>query len=118
MPLQLPLKTFAIDPASLRHRIELRRLQFDDDKPWDDAGAEITIATLWAAILSLSDREGAIADQLHPQENLQFLIRYRADLAGPLSLHHDGKIYDVTSITDPDQRHIWLILSTTRKVGS
>lgn len=122
MSLQKALPTFVIDPASLRHRIELKRQLFDADKPWKEASTTQRIATLWAAILSRSGSEEERADQLHPAEQLQFVIRHRSDLANPTSsgiiLHHAGKVYELTAASDPDQRGHWLLLDAKRKVGS
>lgn len=107
-----------MDPAALRHRIELRRALFDDAKPWDDASGEEIIATPWAAILSQSLSEETEAEQHRAAEHLQFVIRHRTDLSGAITIHHKGKVYDLISVADPDLRGRWSLLEAKKKVGS
>ena len=113
----MSIKTFEIDPSSMRHRITLLRRNATEAALWPNNAANEAVATIWAAIMDASAREGVIAEQLHNSESLRFVIRHRRDIDDVTALEHDGAFYDLHSIHDPDQRKSWLILTSRKAVG-
>jgi len=63
------------------------------------------VAALWAAKEPLSGREFFDAQQVFSENVTRFRIRYREGVDTTMRIAHGGRLYNIKSILDPEERH-------------
>jgi len=102
--------------GSLRHRVEIQ--QYDGSKDALNQPVEnwTTVGTRWAEVKPLSGREFELAKQMHSETTHQIQMRY-AELDSSMRLVHEGRIYNLLSIINTDQRNIELVIMAKEASG-
>ena len=88
----------------LRNRAEfLRRKTMDIHcacgEQWE------TAFSCWCGVEQLTGREYREADAIYWEDETKFIIRYRKDVFPDMRIRLGGAVYEITSITDRDNRH-------------
>lgn len=89
----------------LRHRVTLQQLTQVPDggggytEDWTD------VATVWAAVEPLRGQERYEAQQVQATLSHRITIRYRAGVEPSMRVVHDGRVFNVLSVIDPQERH-------------
>lgn len=82
----------------------------------DSYGAEVSSwnnsATVWASVRTVSGSEQLQSGQIYAGETVQFEMRYRA-LNPSARISYDGKIYNIRSIQNVDDKDARLRVLTT-----
>lgn len=74
------------------------------DGTWTTAAANV--ATVWGAVVPLSGRELFEAQQVVPDTTHRVEIRYYPGLTASHQLLHDGRVLQIQSVIDVDERKI------------
>ena len=94
--------------GSMRHRIRLER---PVDMP-DGAGGSIRTwqlaAESWASVTPIVAGEDGLDEQVQDLGRMRILMRWRAGIDASMRLIHDGRTYEIDSVTDPDARKRFL----------
>lgn len=96
--------------GSLRHRVTLQQktVTEDDLKQQSEVWSDIT--TEWARIEPLSGMEYFAAKQINVDISVRITIRYRPGIISDLRAVFDGRIFEVLSVINPDERCESLVL--------
>ena len=98
-----------IDPGKMRHRISVQTYNGDLDEHGDirDDAAEnwTTDRTVWAAIDPISGREFYAAEQSQSQVTHKIRCRYFPGLKTAQRLVYSGRIFEIASVIDWEDRH-------------
>ena len=100
-------------PVSLRHRIAIEAESRTDDggggssNPW---AAPVLVARVWAAIEPLRGTERLRAQQLDDTVTHKILLRYRADIRAEHRVTFRGRVFNIRSIVNLEERNRWLEL--------
>ena len=65
----------------------------------------LTAFTCWCKVEPLSGREFWQAAAVNRENEVRFTIRYRDDVLPALRILFEGKLFDITSVLDVDNRH-------------
>lgn len=72
----------------------------------------VDVATTWASFKRVSGVEEQKAEQRSNRQQVQFTIRYRADIDPTMSVVYDGERYEIEDVGDAgDGRRDGLVLS-------
>ena len=96
--------------GELRKRIEIQEAVAARDEYGGITPSWITVYRAWAKVEDLAGRELFQAQQLSSETNVRFTIRFRDGIDSKMRIRYRGALYDITSITDLEQRHWELIL--------
>lgn len=106
----------AIQSGKLRQRVTFEALT----KVRDSHGAEkpqwMPVCTVWAAINPLSGKSLFAAQQNHSEITGTIDLRYRADINAELRAVHEGKIYSIHAVINPELRNKELKLMVSEGV--
>lgn len=91
-------------PSSLRNRVVfLRRVVAVNhgisQERWENA------FSCWCGVEPLSGREFWEAAAVNRENEVRFTIRFRKDISPEMRMRLDGVVYNITSITDRNNRH-------------
>ena len=64
-----------------------------------------TAFSCWCGVEPLSGREFWEAAAINRENEVRFTIRYRRDVSPEMRMRLDGVVYNITSITDRNNRH-------------
>ena len=96
--------------GKLRHRVILQ--EYISSK--DSFGAEVEtwsdIATVWASIEPLSGREYFAAQQINAEVSAKITIRYRASVKPTMRVLFEGRIFEILSVINTEEKKRELIL--------
>lgn len=67
-----------------------------------------TNPTVYARVRNLAGREVVIKDQLTFVQQTEFMVIYREDVNEKNRISYNNKVYEITSVTEPDQRGMYL----------
>lgn len=76
--------------------------------------------TCWGKAEPLSSREYWEAVAVNRENETRFTIRYRSGVDASMRIQYAGQVFDITSVIDPDTRHVkleMLATSNTEKKG-
>ena len=96
--------------GKLRHRVTIQQLVNIDDggggsiETWQD------IVPVWAAIEPLRGNERYTAQQVQSTLSHKVTIRYREGVKPQMRLTYKGRVFEVESVIDVEERHQWLEL--------
>ncbi len=94
----------------LRHRVIIQQLVNTDDGAGGSIETWQDIATVWAAIEPLRDNERYTAQQVQSTLSHKVTIRYHEGVKPQMRLAYKGRIFDIVSAIDIEERHQWLEL--------
>lgn len=101
--------------GALRHRIII---QFRENTR-GDYGQEVEtwadLVTVWAAIWPIKGREYFSADQVQSEITHRIRIRHRRRITPENRISYKGRIFDIRSIINPDERGEYLDIMATEK---
>jgi SPP1 family predicted phage head-tail adaptor len=104
----------------LRHRVTIQQLTIGSpqQKPTGEPDAQwADVATVWADVRPLQGRALFLAQQVESRVDTEIEIRYRAGINAAMRVTHDGDVYDILAVIDPDKRHIRLVLNCATGVN-
>lgn len=103
--------------GKLRHRITIQEHVTGQDEfgqPRDDWR---DVTTVWAAVEPLRGREYFAAQQVQADVTARIRIRYRKGIRPEMRSLYDGRLYDILSVIDPEERHQELQLMCREVIG-
>jgi SPP1 family predicted phage head-tail adaptor len=96
--------------GKLRHRVRLQEYVISKDS----FGAEVEnwsdTATVWASIEPLSGREYFAAQQINAEVSTKITIRYRAGVKPTMRILFGGRIFEILSVINTEEKNRELIL--------
>lgn len=100
--------------GDLRHRVRLQSASSSGTGRFgqETVGAYATVAEVWASVTSeLAGRDLLAAQQIETRVSHKVRIRFRAGVSvADRVLLADGRVLEIVSIADEDERHVWLSL--------
>lgn len=63
------------------------------------------VATVWAAVEPLQGREFWAQQQVQSEVTTRVRIRYRAGITPDMRVVHQGRVLNIASVIDPQERH-------------
>ncbi|MDB4952079.1 MAG: head-tail adaptor [Gemmatimonadetes bacterium] len=94
-----------INPGDLRQRVTLQSKVRTPDGGGGGAEAWVDGKTVWAEVMPLDGRELVQAMQVHPSVSHRVTIRYRAGVSSAMRALYAGRVLDIRSVVDRDERH-------------
>lgn len=94
----------------MRHRVTLRKKEIAEDALMQQLEAWTDIATVWARIEPLSGREYFAARQENTEVTTRITIRYLPGITTDSRVVFGGRVFEVLSAIDPEERCESLIL--------
>ena len=97
-----------------------RRVRIDRATPTRDAHNEETMAwaeyaTRWASVRPAPGTERFRSAETAAEAPMRFVFRWEADLVGVEDLlFHDGRTYEISSVTEIGRREGWEVLAVAR----
>lgn len=99
-----------MNTGKLRHRATIQQLVSTDDGAGGSIETWQNVATVWAAIEPLRGNERYTAQQVQSTLTHKVTIRYREGIKPQMRLTYKGRIFDIESVIDIEERHRWLEL--------
>lgn len=96
--------------AIFRHRITLQELVTGQDEAGQPVREWQDVATVWAAVEPLRGREYWAAAQVQSEVTTRIRIRYRSGIRPDMRVLYGGRVFNVTAVIDPEERHVELQL--------
>lgn len=96
--------------AIFRHRITLQELVTGQDEAGQPVQEWQDVATVWAAVEPLRGREYWAAAQVQSEVTTRIRIRYRSGIRPDMRVLYGGRVFNVTAVIDPEERHVELQL--------
>lgn len=93
-----------------RHRITLQELVTGQDEAGQPVQEWQDVATVWAAVEPLRGREYWAAAQVQSEVTTRIRIRYRSGIRPDMRVLYGGRVFNVTAVIDPEERHMELQL--------
>ncbi len=103
--------------GEFRHRVVI-----EENTPSIDAGGGhtenwTTVAAVWAKIEQFQSSPQSHAGRAAEQISMRMTIRHRDDIKAGMRLTHEGNVYRIRAVSDPEQRGRILALSCERENG-
>jgi SPP1 family predicted phage head-tail adaptor len=106
--------------GKLRHRLSLQGL-ITGSPQLTPSGAPNTewgeIAEVYGSIEPLNGRELFAAQAINSEITARIKIRYREGVTTDMRISHEGKLYNIHSIIDPELRHMELQLMASEGIN-
>lgn len=99
-----------MEVGKLRHRVDLRLPSSNRDSVGQAITDHSTYATVWARVTPLSGRELEHADQISAETTHKVVIRYNSSVAATHRVNFNGRVLEIESIVNPEERNIMQIL--------
>lgn len=97
--------------GDLREQVTLQEPVRTGDGAGGASVAWTTVATVWAAIETVSGASGLRAERLRAEATHRITIRHRTDLDETHRLLWGTRILRIEAMADPDGRRRWLTLT-------
>ncbi len=91
--------------AIFRHRITLQELVTGQDEAGQPVQEWQDVATVWGAVEPLRGREYFAAAQVQAEVTTRIRIRYCRGIRPDMRVLYDGRLFDILSVIDPEERH-------------
>lgn len=98
------------NPGEMNRRITLRTVTRTPDGGGGYTETPVDSPPTWAKIEPLQGDEQLQAMQTGMVRPHRFTIRYRAGLTGATRIVYEGRVFDVRSVVDTDERHEELVI--------
>ncbi|MBN2909153.1 phage head closure protein [Polycladomyces sp. WAk] len=89
----------------LRHRVTLQKKNVIKDSEGLVTETWIDVATVWAAVEPLRGREYFEAAVVNAENIVRIRMRYRDGVKPDMRVIYSGRIFNITSVIDIDERH-------------
>ena len=97
---------FTINPGEFRHPIQVVGVTNGIDDDGIPTNIETVLLSTRAKILNLSGKDIILADGTSSNISKRFYIRYKnIDLTSKDRIIYDNKTYNITSISDMEEKH-------------
>lgn len=95
-----------MNPGRLRNLVTLQAATRTDLEGggWEE-GPPVDVATIWAAIEPLEGSERLRAMQVSASLSHRIRIRYRDDVTAKNRIVYGARIFNITAVIDPNERH-------------
>ncbi len=104
--------------GSLRHRVTIECNDGAIDAGGGQALSWTQVATVWARIDQISGSPSLSTGRAVDTASVEVTIRTRSDVSAGMRLTHKTTIYRIESVSDPDLRGRWLLLSCRAERGA
>lgn len=101
-----------------RHRIVVESRTDAADATGEPIATWSTFLSAWARIIQGGSREFERGDRVRADVDLVFVIRHRDGLTPKMRVSWDSRLFDVTAVTNPDQRQRESFLFATEYVSA
>lgn len=91
--------------GDLRHRITLQELVTGQDEAGQPVDMWQDVATVWASVEPLRGTEYWAAAQVQAERTVRIRIRYRPGIRPDMRVLYAGRVFNIQSIIDPEERH-------------
>lgn len=92
--------------GKLRHRVQIQALsQVQDLATGEMLDTWTELATVWANVVPLRGQERFEAQQVQAELSHRVEMRYRPDVTSKNRLLYDGRILEIASVADFEERH-------------
>ena len=98
--------------GKLRQMIVIQSHTFTTDDFGGQIEAWADVATVAASVEPLSGRELIAAQAAQSEITTRFVVRYLAGIEPAMRIVYNGKIYNISAIIDPEERHRELQIMT------
>lgn len=107
-----------MNPGKLNKRITLQQYVETLDKYDTPVGGDWQdVATVWAAVEPIRGREYVLLQNTQSELTTRIRIRYRPGIETSMRVLYGGRVFDIQSVIDPEERHVELQLMCVEKVG-
>lgn len=89
----------------LHHRVTIQEHVTGQDEFGQPIDTWADVATVWAAVEPLRGREYFAAQQVNAEVTARIRTRYRKGVRPSMRVLYDGRLYDILSVIDPEERH-------------
>lgn len=103
--------------GTLRNRVAIQLRNDTQDSYGQPLPAWVTLATVWMEKRDLSGRELESAQALHGETTTEFVMRYLDGFDQTARLLHDGAVYAIHAVLDPEGRKRTMRLHCSRGVN-
>jgi len=111
------MKCCDITAGQLNRKITISQSVLVDDGYGGDTETWTTVVTPWAFIKPKSGGEKMHSQRLDATGMASVFIRYRDDIDETMKVTYAGKDYQIRSIVDIEEAHIWMELLIERGVA-
>lgn len=74
-----------------------------------------TVGQAWASVEAMPGGEGFDADRREHKRSVRITIRYRPGVRATWRVQHDGDVYEVTDVQEPERRETLVLLAFARE---
>ncbi|MFT9848514.1 phage head closure protein [Aneurinibacillus sp. REN35] len=106
-----------MNPGKLNKRITLQRFEKTKDSEGIVTEAWNDVATVWASAEPLRGREYFAAAAVNQENIVRFRIRYRPGVTSEMRVVYGGRLFDIKSVIDVNERHRELQLMAEEVYG-
>lgn len=100
-----------VDPiGAMRHRLRLEAPVDTTNAQGDVTRSWVLQAWVWAAIRPMDVAAGSIGEVATALSTYRVDIRWRAGIAAGQRLIHRGRVLEIRTVSDPDERRARLVL--------
>lgn len=104
-----------MNPGKYRHRIVIEEEDFDENPDSGETeSAWKFFADMPAAVKPLRGREYFQAKETHFEQVTMIEIRYYPGITAEMRVLHEGNVFYITDIIDPEERHREMYLMCTK----
>lgn len=100
------MRCLFVDPGALRHELSLQA------RPGDEPGEWTEIARVFARIEPVSDASRFAADRPLEMLTHRITLRWRTGVEAGMRFVKAGRLFDILTVIDPDERQRYLICRT------
>jgi SPP1 family predicted phage head-tail adaptor len=93
------------DPGQMNRRIVLRTVTLTPDGGGGYDETPVDLPEIWAHVEPLQGNEQLQAMQTGMKRPHRFTVRYREGVTAATRVVYSDRVFDVTSVVDPDERH-------------
>ncbi len=91
--------------ALFRQRVTIQRLVEGQDEVGQPVQEWQDVATVWGAVEPLRGREYFAAAQTQAEVTTRIRVRYRRGIRPDMRALYDGRVFNITAVIDPEERH-------------
>jgi len=104
-----------MNPGLMRHRITFQQYVSTEDELGQQIGQWTDFWTCWAMIKTIQGREYFAAGAERNEGTIRFIIRYTPGIDPAMRIVYKGRIFDIESVINDDERNETLTIIATEK---
>lgn len=106
-----------MNPGDMRHRITFQRLVETANEVGETVQGLEDYATVWASIEPTTGREYYEAQKIQPELTYKITIRYLKGITPGMTIKYKDRVFQITSIINPQERNERFEVMCTEKVS-